>query len=246
MANFYDTHFHLDLQKSRNDIIREIEQNNIYTIAVTNLPPLYEKLNSEINSKYIRVALGFHPELIDKYQKYIPNMWKLLPDAKYIGEVGIDLKSGKESKSLQISFFEELIDKCQALGNKVISVHSRSAASEVLSIIGENFNGKIILHWYSGALQNQAQLIKNGCYFSVNYAMTDSESGKKIIKNIPDEKILIETDSPFTFIDGETYKPSKIGLIVDKIAALRNMNNEEMKALLWSNFVTLISAKNEK
>lgn len=246
MANFYDTHFHLDLQKSRNDIIREIELNNIYTIAVTNLPPLYEKLNFEVNSKYIRVALGFHPELIDKYQKYIPNMWKLLPDAKYIGEVGIDLKSGKESKSLQVSFFEELIDKCQALGNKVISIHSRSAVPEVLSIIGENFNGKIILHWYSGTLHNQTLLIKNGCYFSVNYAMTDSESGKKIIKNIPDDKILIETDSPFTFIDGETYKPSKIGLIVDKIAALRNMNNEEMKALLWSNFVTLISDQNDK
>jgi TatD DNase family protein len=95
MGKLYDTHFHLDLQKSLPDALSEIEVNETYTIAVTNLPPLYEKLNNSINSKYVRVALGFHPELVAQYQKYIPEMWRLLPDAKYIGEVGIDLKTSK-------------------------------------------------------------------------------------------------------------------------------------------------------
>lgn len=241
MANLYDTHFHLDLQKSKGEVLKEIENNHIYTIAVTNLPPLYEKLKKEVNSRFIRVALGLHPELISQYKKYIPDMWRLLPEVKYVGEVGIDLKVGKESRDLQLAFFEELIDKCNTFGNKVLSVHSRAAASEVISIIGENFKGKIILHWYSGTKQNQEQAIRNGYYFSVNYAMLNSDSGKKIIGNIPNDRILLETDSPFTSINGHTYKLSEIGKIIEGIATIKNKDIKTIENILWSNFVTLIS-----
>jgi len=241
MANLYDTHFHFDLQESKSEILKEIENNQIYTIAVTNLPPLYEKLKKEVNCKFVRVALGFHPELIGQYQKYIPDMWRLLSDVKYVGEVGIDLKTGRESRNLQLSFFEELIDKCNIFGNKVLSVHSRAAASEVTSIIGENFNGKIILHWYSGTKQIQEKAINNGYYFSVNFAMLNSESGRKIISNVPNDRILLETDSPFTSINGHIYKPSEIIKIAEGIAAIKNKEIEVMQNILWSNFVTLIS-----
>jgi TatD DNase family protein len=240
MANLYDTHFHLDLQESRSEILGEIERNKIYTIAVTNLPPLYEKLKKEVNSKYIRIALGFHPELISQYQKYIPDMWRLLSETKYIGEVGIDLKMKKESKNLQLSFFEELIERCDSIGNKILSVHSRMAASEVISIIGNKFNGKVILHWYSGTKQLQMQAINNGYYFSVNYAMLSSDSGKKIINNIPNDKILIETDSPFTFINGQIYRPSEIGKIIEGIAKIKNIDIDKIRNILWGNFNKLI------
>jgi TatD DNase family protein len=241
MVNLHDTHFHLDLQKSKNETIEEIERNKIYTIAVTNLPPLYEKLKKEIDSKYVRIALGFHPELIGQYQKYIPDMWRLLPEAMYIGEIGIDLKTGKEYKNQQISFFEELINQCHSLGNKILSVHSRMAASEVVSIIGSKFNGKVILHWYSGTNQVQIQAIENGYYFSVNYAMLNSESGRKIIINIPNDRILIETDSPFTFVNGQICKSSDIKMIVEGIANLKNINVIDLQSILWNNFSRLIS-----
>lgn len=240
MPNFYDTHLHLDLQKDKKDLIQEIEINQIYTIAVTNLPPLFEKLKNEINSNYIRVALGFHPELIWQYQKYIPDMWRLLSEAKYIGEVGLDFKIGKDSKNIQLSFFEELIERCNLFGNKVISVHSRGAASEVVSIIGNNFNGIIILHWYSGTKQNQVQAIGNGYYFSVNYAMLNSESGRKIISNIPTDKILIESDSPFTSINGHIFRPSEVRKIVDGVAKIKNIDLESMQNILWNNFLSIV------
>jgi TatD DNase family protein len=241
MANLYDTHFHLDLQKTKNEILDEIESNKIYTIAVTNLPPLYEKLKMEINSKYIRIALGFHPELVSQYQKFIPDMWRLLPEAKYIGEVGIDLKTQKESKRLQVSFFEDLIEKCNNIGNKILSVHSRMAATEVVSIIGDKFSGKVILHWYSGSKQVQNQASNNGYYFSVNYAMLSCDSGKKIVNNIPVNKILIETDSPFTKFDAQIFKPSNIENIVVQIAKIKGESNDSMKKILWDNFLNLIS-----
>lgn len=239
MANLYDTHLHLDLQRSKEITLAEIDSNKIYTIAVTNLPPLYEKLSKEINSKYVRVSLGFHPELIGQYHKYIPEMWRLLPDAKYIGEVGIDSKMGKDTKSMQISFFEELVYKCSEMGNKILSVHSRASSSDVISIIGNNFNGKAILHWYSGTKQNQEKAIQNGFYFSVNYAMLNSESGKKIIANIPDNKILIETDSPFVSLSSNCYT-ELIKKTIEGTAAIRGVSPEMMQNIFWNNFKTLL------
>ena len=64
MEHLFDTHFHLDLQKDRAAAIRDVEEKQIYTIAVTNLPELYRKESVEIASKYIRFDLGFHPELV--------------------------------------------------------------------------------------------------------------------------------------------------------------------------------------
>ncbi|MDD3323194.1 MAG: TatD family hydrolase [Paludibacter sp.] len=242
MHKLYDTHFHLDLQKSKVEAIAEIEQNKIYTIAVTNLPPLYEKLKNEIDNKYVRVALGFHPELLNQYQKYIPQMWSLLSEAKYIGEVGIDLKTSKDSKNLQISFFEELITRCNNYGNKVLTIHSRLAAHEVVSIIGGNFNGKIILHWYSGSKQVLMNAINNGYYFSINYAMLNSESGRKVVENIPNDKLLIETDSPFVNIEGTKYSQLiQIKKTIEILAQFKNISIDELKILLWNNFISVIT-----
>ncbi len=242
MHKLYDTHFHLDLQKSKVEVLAEIEQNKIYTIAVTNLPPLYEKLKNEIDNKYVRVALGFHPELLNQYQKYIPQMWSLLSEAKYIGEVGIDLKTSKDSKNLQISFFEELISRCNDYGNKVLTIHSRMAAGEVVSIVGNSFNGKIILHWYSGSKQNQMNAINNGYYFSVNSAMLNSESGRKIIENTPNDKLLIETDSPFVEFKGVFINQfSQIQNTIIKLSELKRMNIDDLVNQLWSNFQSVIT-----
>ena len=74
MEHLFDTHFHLDLQNDRTAAIREIEEKQLYTIAVTNLPDLYRKEAAEIASKYIRFALGFHPELVSKYKGQTPLM----------------------------------------------------------------------------------------------------------------------------------------------------------------------------
>lgn len=236
----FDTHSHLDLLKNFDYTIEEIEKKKIYTIAVTNLPILYEKLSSKINSKYIKSALGFHPELIEKYQKYIPEMWKLLPEARYVGEVGLDFKVANNSKVLQTQFFEELIFRCNDLGGKILTVHSRGSANEVISIIGNNFNSKFILHWYSGSIKDLNIAVSNGAYFSVNYAMTISSSGQKIIENIPNERLLLESDSPFILIDKKPFSTLEIDKVVNKLAKTKNISFEEMLHILYNNFKEIL------
>lgn len=241
MSNFlFDTHSHLDLLKSFDYTVQEIERKKIYTIAVTNLPVLYQKLTAKINSKYIKPALGFHPELIEQYQKYIPEMWKFLPEARYVGEVGLDFKIGKDSKALQTRFFEELIFRCNDLGGKILTIHSRGSAKEVISIIGNNFNGKYILHWYSGNLIDLQVALSSGAYFSINYAMVISSSGQKIIQSIPNERLLLESDSPFILIDKKPFSTLEIDKIVTKLAVIKNISFDEMLNILYTNFTELL------
>ena len=232
MEYFYDTHFHLDLQKDRCAAIREIEENQIYTIAVTNLPDLYRKETTEIASKYIRFALGFHPELICQYGNLVPIMWELLPEARYIGEVGLDFKDTSHKKE-QISFFGELVERSRYDSSKIITIHSRRAVGQVLDIIGHNFRFKPILHWFTGSKVELLNAIDHGCYFSINGAMLCSKKFQSLLPLIPKERILLETDSPFTFFKGSHS---------DTLAMIVHFLKEEKQDInIWSNFKMLIS-----
>ncbi|WP_419698123.1 TatD family hydrolase [Mucilaginibacter sp. NFX135] len=236
----HDTHAHIDLMADPDSTVLEIENRKIYTIAVTNLPVLYRQLNSKVSSRFIRPALGFHPELLAKFAKDIPQMWDSLEQAKYIGEVGIDLKVAKDSQALQVNFFEELVQRCHQLGGKILTIHSRGAAQHVVNIIGHDFNGKFILHWYSGGLETLDQAVTNGAYISVNYAMTCSASGRRIIQFVPKTRLLLESDAPFVNVKGKCYDTLSVALIVEQIASIKRLSVQEISIQLHENFKRLI------
>lgn len=237
----HDTHLHLDLFENQEKLIKEIEDYKVYTIAVTNLPILFTKLNNKLSSKYIRPALGLHPELLFEYKHHIPQMWGQLDKTRYIGEVGLDYKKGRHYKDLQISFFTELIDRCNEYEDKILTVHSRGSAEDVVSIIGENFKGKVILHWYSGSKMTLKRAIRNGLFFSVNYSMVKSKSGKELIRMIPLDRLLIETDAPFVRFDDHLFSILGINKIIEELALVLNMNQFDVSKILWNNFKKLIS-----
>lgn len=227
MEHLFDTHFHLDLQPDRIASIHEIEQHQIYTIAVTNLPDLYRKGLEQFASRYIRLALGFHPELVQQFANQIPLMWDYLPSSRYIGEVGLDFRN-HQSKREQILFFSELIDRCRYDSKKIISIHSRRAVKDVLEIIGPIFRFKPILHWYSGNKSDLIRAIDNGFYFSVNQAMMTSRNFRDLLPIIPNERILLETDSPFVEIS-TTHS--------DYLKTLTCLLENEKRGIdIWGNF----------
>lgn len=229
----FDTHFHLDLQKDKSNAIREIEENSIYTIAVTNLPDLYRRERYEIASKYIRFALGFHPELIGQYQRQISLMWELLPSARYIGEVGLDF-SDTAYQDEQIFFFEQLIEKCAEDGHKIMTIHSRRASRKVIDIVGKGFKFKPILHWFTGNKNDFVAAVDAGFFFSVNAAMMKSERFLKLLPIIPPNRILLETDSPFV-----TYSNS----LTEMLKLTINLLKEKRKDVnVWDNFKKLLES----
>ena len=230
--HLYDTHFHLDLQKDKPKAIETITKNGIYTIAMTNLlPDLYQKEVSLYGQKYIRIALGFHPELVHEYPNKIPLMWKHLAEARYIGEVGLDFTDKSHTKE-QIAFFSELIARCKNDSNKIISIHSREAEKEVIDIIGTDFKFTTILHWYSGTIRNLKIACERGYYFSVNLSMTRTKKFAQMLECIPKDKLLLETDCPFTSNNISHVESLKI---VNEFLESHGIDS-------WENFLKLIGA----
>ena len=104
-------------------------------------------------------------------------MWELLPSSKYIGEVGLDFKM-LQSQNRFKSIFEELINRCNGIGNcQGFDNSSRASAEDVISIIGDKFNSKYILHWYSGSLTTLTLNLYVGFYINCCNRF-NSESGK--------------------------------------------------------------------
>ena len=231
MEHLFDTHFHLDLQKDRATSIREIEERQIYTIAVTNLPDLYRKESAEIASKYIRFALGFHPELVYKYKSQIPLMWDLLPEARYIGEVGLDYTE-KDGQDEQTEFFSELVERCRYDSSKIMTIHSRRAVNKVLEILGDNYRFKAILHWFTGNKDELRKAVELGCCFSINGVMMRSKRFLDMLPLIPSNRILLETDSPFTYYSGTHSETLQV---IEK-----TMKSYMPDLELWMNFRRLL------
>lgn len=244
MNRYYDTHIHLDLIKNESleKIKKKIEEDKIYVVAVTNLPDLFIKLNNQIKSKYIRVCLGFHPELVYEYHSQIPKMWKNLSATRYIGEVGLDFSNNilNENKKIQIDFFKNLINKCEEYNDKILSIHSRNAENEIIDIIKNVKKSKLIIHWYSGELLNLERLIKKEVYFSINEKMCKSKKGQSLIKQIPTNKILIETDYPFINNTYKTYSKKNLIQIIFEISKIKNIDYNEIEKRLFQNFKELI------
>lgn len=226
-VSLHDTHFHLDLFDNPTQVLDRIERDEIFTIAVTNVPAVFEhtfKLAEK--SKYVRAALGFHPELAARHKQQLSLFLELLQKTRYIGEIGLDnYKKSDADYATQIKIFEQLIYACDRAGKKIISAHSRRAEMDLISIIGPRFSGKVILHWYSGGLKEIDTALSYGFYFSVNFAMIQSGNGRKIISRLPMERILLETDGPFIKIGNQPSTPSEVYFTIKEIAKIKHQKN---------------------
>lgn len=238
----FDTHLHLDLFTDPKKLIESIENQKIYTIAVTNLPQVFlntQKLCEGL--KYIRPGLGYHPELAFKFSNQFDLFLDLIDQTRYIGEIGLDnQRKTIEDFTSQKKIFENIISVCRERKDKILTVHSRRAEKEVVSIIGNNFPGKVILHWYSGSLNYLENALSYGYYFSVNSAMLQSKNGINIIKNIPLNRLLLESDSPFVGVDKNSVEPYNMKSIIANISNIKQLSTSEITKTLNQNFRNLI------
>lgn len=239
-----DTHMHFDLYKDRTEVLNYIESEKSYTVAVTNLPDLYEKyfdFYHNIRSKYIRFALGFHPELAFQYQHQINKFDVYLTSTKYVGEIGLDFSFKEESnRSVQEKIFTHIVQSCNRVGGKILTIHSRRAEKEVMRILQEVSSCSVIMHWYSGPLALIDEGLKRGYYYSINHQMLQSHNGRKIVDYIPINRILFESDAPFTKGMGIKYKTDFIGDLYKYLCGSRDLVEEELSLQIRENFRTLL------
>jgi TatD DNase family protein len=229
MPNLVDFHFHLDYYKDNKYKYDYINKNKIYTLCVTNMPELYESCISTFEStQYIKFALGFNPQFagVEVFNKKLFN--KYLSTTKYIGEVGLDYsKEHLYSKEKQREIFDYI---CSAVSgkNKILSVHSRKAEEDVLEILIKNKIKSAVFHWYSGKADLIDEIVSRGYYLSINYSMMKSKSGRDIIKKIPIENILVESDGPFVQVEGKATSPEKLELTYKSLSEILSDNSKNI------------------
>jgi TatD DNase family protein len=239
-----DAHCHVDLYADYRLVLAEIEAEGTETIAVTNAPSVFSKfLEICAGTTCVRPAVGLHPELAAVRKRELPLLLDLLHSTQFVGEVGLDYSvSSEEERIEQRKIFGAVLTRCAELGSKVITVHSRRAAADVVALMGPNFPGTLILHWYSGSLGTLDQAVANGCYFSVNPAMARSESGKKIIGRIPSERLLTETDGPFVSVKGQPAHPSDVREVIAYMAGQWHCEVEEAARVVEFNFNRILGS----
>ncbi|MET4084045.1 TatD DNase family protein [Pedobacter sp. UYP30] len=170
-----------------------------------------------------------------------PIFIKNLHKTSYIGEVGMDFsREGISTKEVQLNSFSRILDEIKEK-KKILSIHSRRAEREIINLLIEKQILAGIFHWYSGPLRLIDKIGQAGFYFSVNPMMTRSLSGKSIIGRIPREKILSETDGPFTSINGLVLKPKDCIKVIDYLSEIWQINASAVESQLQENFKKLLS-----
>jgi TatD DNase family protein len=235
-----DYHCHLDLFPDCERVYAECGEKNVTTLAVTTTPLAWEK-NREWASHQpsVRVALGLHPQLISERPNEHRLFERLLSQARFVGEIGLD--GGPvhyRSLDQQIAVFERILQACADQGNKILSIHSVRAAKKVLHLL-EKFlpqdRGTTVLHWFGGTRSELEWAIKIGCYFSINSEMLDNCDRAKLVLLLPLTRILTETDGPFRMEAGRPARPSDVASTVTKLAKVLKMDESSVRQMIAKN-----------
>lgn len=240
-----DFHCHLDLYPDHRAAVQEAEEAGVFTLAVTTTPRAWPR-NHELAqaTRHVRAALGIHPQLVGERASELALWDAYLTETRYIGEVGLDAGPRFfKSFDLQKQVFEHVLRRCAEAGNKVISVHSVRAAKTVLDHIEAYLppsQGKIVLHWFTGTKAEAKRAIEMGCYFSVNAAMFSNERHISMISALPLERLLTETDGPFTQTGERPSKPSDVLVVVEALGRLHGLSSLDVMANIKANLRGLL------
>ena len=221
-----DFHAHLDLYPDPHAAVRQCVADRLYVLSVTTTPSAWLGTSALAkNAPRIRTALGFHPQLAYERRGELPLFADLLPSAEYVGEIGLDGSPElRRHWRQQQHVFARILALCATAGGRVMTIHSRRAATAVLDHLSDYpAAGTPILHWFSGSKQELRRAADLGCWFSVGPAMLSGNKGRQLALAMPKDRLLTESDGPFARVDGEVANP---GDVRKAIAVLSNLWSE--------------------
>lgn len=234
-----DFHTHLDLFTDPLSLAKEAQVRSVGILSVTTTPSAWAgTLRLAEGYSVIRTALGLHPQLARERRKELAIFDRHIGDTLFVGEVGLDgSPEHKSSWSDQEDVFRHILRSSQAAGGRVMSIHSRRAASPVLDLLEERSESKntYVLHWFSGNQRELSRAIDFGCWFSVSPAMLSSFKGQSLLAQMPFDRILLETDGPFTQAENVLLKPWDIGRVYPQLAKVFGADPAEARIRIDSN-----------
>lgn len=240
-----DFHCHLDLYPDFEAAIAKAEAARVYTLTVTTTPKAWPR-NHELTrgTRYVRAALGLHPQLVAERAGELALWERHLPETRYVGEVGLDAGPRfYKSLDIQKQVFRTVLERCADAGGKILTVHSVRSVPAVLEMIEGHFphdRGVVVLHWFTGTKAEARRATALGCYFSINAEMMRSDRGRALVSELPTDRLLTETDGPFTQVDGRPAEPTDTRKLIDAIAEARHLTTDAIDKAVRTNLQTLL------
>jgi TatD DNase family protein len=235
LSLFVDSHCHLDRFAEPTRVLADAERADVVTVAVTELPSRFQLLKTQFRERdRLRIALGFHPLAQARDVSHELALFRrLLERTDYVGEIGLDRSAqGKDSAQRQRDVFDRILE-LPGIATKVLTVHSRRAEAETIDLLIDA-GATAILHWYSGPLGPLERALAGGLYFSVNGAMLRSRSGQRIVTALPRERVVTETDAPYTKMGSRPAEPRDVPQVVAGLADAWGLTPTEARDSIYA------------
>ncbi len=237
-----DCHCHLEqpeFDTDRDEVIQRCKKElKAIITSCTRLEDL--KLTLDIVKKYrgfIFCCVAIHPEYInetneEKVTKIFSEIEKNKPDIVGIGETGLDFfwVKEKEAKEKQERLFLRFINFAKKLRLPIV-VHSRNATDSTLSILEQEGmkEKKVLLHLFNDR-KNLKRVIDNGWFISIGPGIKKSKEIKKIARDMPLDRIMLETDSPWFAQEGQQRGlPTNVKIVAEIIAEIKKLTFDEVE-----------------
>ena len=255
-----DSHCHLNYEPMSLSLKETIDRANKdgvkYLLTISTEDKSYNKiLNIISKNKCVFGSYGIHPHEAKNHRliksEDIIKKTRLNKKIIGIGESGLDFYYNHSDRKDQIKCFEEHIIAAQNTQLPLI-VHTRNAESETLEILKSKLkvkNFKVLIHCFTGSKEFAFKLLDLGAYISASGVVTfkKSEDLANTFKEMPNDKILVETDSPYLApvpLRGKPNEPSYIIHTVKFLSKLKNISFEDFSKITTKNFFRLFGELN--
>ena len=255
-----DYHCHLEYEplfSNLDKVISRANENDVkFLLTISTTDQSFDKI-IQITKKYKNVygTYGIHPHESGNYKNLkCQNITKKIKGNKKIigiGETGLDFFYENSDRDSQIKVFIEHIKAAQET-NLPLIVHTRSAEEETFNILKselEKKKFKILIHCFTGSSKFASNLLKLNCFISASGIVTfkNSKDLANTFKKIPNDRILVETDSPYLSPDplrGRTNEPSHITHTVKFLSKIKTLESSEFSKITTENFFNLFGELN--
>jgi TatD DNase family protein len=254
MTSFVDSHCHInfpELYQNIDSILSKMSSNRVthalcVSVTLDKLPDIFKIANTY---PHIFASVGVHPDYEDIEEPSVEELCRLAKEKKVvaIGETGLDYFRVQGDLSWQRDRFRIHI-KAAIQSNLPLIIHTRNAAEDTLKIMREEGANHVggVMHCFTESLDVALEAIKLNFYISFSGIVTfkNATDLKEVVKAIPLDRILIETDSPYLApvpYRGKINDPSNVIHVAEEIAKLKNISMEEVGEVTSQNFFKLFS-----
>ncbi len=245
----FDTHAHINDERYDNDraeMLQSCFDAGVEYILIPGVDRGTVESGIALAEQYpnLYAAVGTHPheskDFTDDDYEYFKDQALYNDKVRAVGEIGLDYYYDFSDRSTQKKVFIRQLELAREVDLPIL-IHDRDAHGDLMDVLrNEGKDNRGILHCYSGSWEMAKELIKMGFYisFAGSVVFPKSTSLKEVAKQVPLDRILIETDSPYLTpppFRGRRNDPSKTQFVAEEIAALKGMDVDEFAQIALEN-----------